>query len=49
VVLLLVGCLVAVLRETLAQAVEAVYVPFVNVYMSLFSKVMMFEQVVRLC
>ena len=44
----MVGCLVAVLRETLAQAVETVYVSFVNVCMSLFSEVMMFEQVVRL-
>ena len=46
-VLLLVGCLVTVLRETLAQAVEAIYVSFVNVCMSLFSEVMMFKQVVH--
>jgi len=45
---LLIACLVAVLGETVVHAVEAFYVSFVNVCMSLFSEVMMFEQVVCL-
>ena len=45
--LLLIDCLVAVLGETVARAVEVIYVSFVNICMSLFSEVMMFEQVDR--
>ena len=41
--LLLIDCLVAVLGETVARAVEVIYVSFVNICMSLFSEVMMFE------
>jgi hypothetical protein len=46
--MLLIACLVAVLGETVAQAVEAFYMSFVNVCISLYSKVIMFEQVVYL-
>jgi hypothetical protein len=46
--LLLIACLVAVLGEMVAQAVEAFYVSFVNVCMSLYSEVIMFELVVHL-
>ena len=41
--LLLIDCLVAVVGETVARAVEVIYVSFVNIFMSLFSEVMMFE------
>ena len=40
---LLIDCLVAVLGETVARSVEVIYVSFVNICMSLFSEVMMFE------
>ena len=44
----MIDCSVVVLGETIAQVVEAIYVPFVNVCTSLFSEVMMFEKVVHL-
>jgi hypothetical protein len=44
--LLLVGCLVVVLREPIAHAIEAFYLSFVNVCMSIFSEEMMSKQVV---
>ena len=45
--LLLVDYSVIVLGETIVHAIEAIYVSFVNVCMSLFSEVMMFKQVVH--
>jgi hypothetical protein len=45
---LLIDCLVVVLGEMIAWAVEVIYMSFANICMSLFSKVMMFEQVDRL-
>jgi hypothetical protein len=44
----LIGCLVAVFKREVVQAIEAFCLSFVNVSMSLFYEVMMFEQVVRL-
>jgi hypothetical protein len=41
--LLLVGCLVVVLRELIAHVVEAFYLSFENVCMSMFSEEMMSE------
>jgi len=41
--LLLVGCLVAILREAIPQAVESFYLSFVDVCMSMFSRVTIFE------
>jgi hypothetical protein len=40
--LLLFGCLVLVLREAIAQAVETFYLHFLNVCMSMFSQVVRF-------
>jgi hypothetical protein len=45
--MLLIACLVTVLGDMVAQAVEVFYMSFVNVCMSLFSEVIMFEQVVH--
>ena len=44
----MIACLATVLGETVAQALEVFHVSFVNVCMSLFSEVIMFEQVVHL-
>ena len=45
--LLSIDCFVTVFGEMIAWAVEVIYVSFVNICMSLFSEVMMFEQVDR--
>jgi len=44
----MIRCLVVVLRRAMVQAIEVLCLSFVNVSMSLFSEVMMFEQVVHL-